>query len=52
MSTRPRYFEGMISSIAELIAVYSPPMPMPAMKRKIQRNHGANASPAMPDPTR
>ena len=33
MSTRPRYLAGIISSMAELIAAYSPPMPMPAMTR-------------------
>ncbi len=33
MSTRPRYFEGIISSIAELIAAYWPPIPIPAMNR-------------------
>ena len=33
MSTRPRYFEGIISSIAELIAAYWPPIPMPARNR-------------------
>ena len=30
MSVRPRYRAGIISSIAELIAEYSPPMPDPA----------------------
>ncbi len=33
MSTRPRYLAGIISSIAELIAAYSPPIPIPAMTR-------------------
>ena len=28
-STRPRYFAGISSSMAELIAAYSPPMPVP-----------------------
>ena len=32
-SIRPRYLAGIISSIAELIAAYSPPMPMPATTR-------------------
>ncbi len=36
ISTRPRYLAGMSSSIAELMAAYSPPMPMPAMKREAQ----------------
>jgi hypothetical protein len=31
MSTRPRYFAGIISSIAELMAAYWPPIPIPAM---------------------
>ena len=31
MSMRPRYFAGISSSIAELIAAYSPPMPAPVM---------------------
>ena len=33
MSTRPRNRAGISSSIAELMAAYSPPMPMPAMNR-------------------
>ena len=33
MSVRPRYRAGIISSIAELIAEYSPPMPDPASAR-------------------
>jgi hypothetical protein len=33
MSTRPRYLDGIISSMAELIAAYWPPMPMPATNR-------------------
>ena len=33
MSTRPRYFDGITSSIAELIAEYCPPMPIPATNR-------------------
>ena len=32
-STRPRLRAGMSSSIAELIAAYSPPMPMPVRNR-------------------
>src|ERR1700722_18889440 len=40
-STRPRYFAGIISSMAELMAAYSPPIPMPAMTRVPyrKRNH-------------
>ena len=37
MSTRPRNRAGISSSIAELIAAYSPPMPMPAMNRVAYR---------------
>ena len=33
MSTRPRYFAGISSSMAELIAAYSPPMPVPVRNR-------------------
>jgi len=33
MSTRPRYLDGIISSIAELMAAYWPPIPMPATSR-------------------
>jgi hypothetical protein len=36
-SIRPRNLAGIISSIAELIAAYSPPMPMPAMMRVAYR---------------
>ena len=40
MSTRPRYFAGISSSIAELIAAYSPPMPAPVMKRQAKYHAG------------
>ena len=33
MSTLPRNRAGISSSIAELMAAYSPPMPIPAMNR-------------------
>ena len=33
-STRPRTRAGMSSSIAELMAAYSPPMPAPVKKRQ------------------
>ena len=36
-ATRPRSRDGMSSSIAELIAAYSPPMPVPASARKIAK---------------
>ena len=39
-STRPRARAGMSSSIAELIAEYSPPIPAP-VKNLIARNHHA-----------
>ena len=38
MSIRPRCRAGIISSIAELIAAYSPPMPAPARTRVAYRN--------------
>jgi hypothetical protein len=50
-SIRPRYFAGMSSSIAELTAAYSPPMPSPVIIRKIaklQKSH-ANALSSTPD---
>jgi hypothetical protein len=37
-STRPRTLAGISSSVAELIAAYSPPMPAPVKKRQIQKN--------------
>ena len=40
MSTRPRYFEGISSSMAELIAAYSPPMPAPVMNRQAKYQIG------------
>ena len=39
-STRPRYFAGISSSIAELIAAYSPPMPAPVRKRAPKYHSG------------
>ena len=44
-STRPRYLAGISSSIAELIAAYSPPMPAPVRKRaaKYHVGFGENA---------
>ena len=41
-SIRPRARAGISSSIAELIAAYSPPMPAPVKKRASRKNHGAN----------
>jgi hypothetical protein len=43
-STRPRTRAGINSSIAELIAAYSPPMPAPVKKRATKKYHGANAN--------
>ena len=43
MSTRPRLRAGISSSMAELIAAYSPPMPMPVRNRKTKKYQGANA---------
>ena len=37
-STRPRYFAGISSSMAELMAAYSPPMPMP-VRNRAQKYH-------------
>ena len=55
-STRPRYLAGIISSMAELIAAYSPPMPMPAMTRvayrKMNQCPPAGVSAVSPLPTR
>lgn len=39
-STRPRYLLGISSSIAELMAAYSPPMPKPVRKRKTKNHQG------------
>ena len=39
-STRPRARAGIISSIAELIAEYSPPIPAP-VKKRAARNQSA-----------
>ena len=43
-ATRPRTRAGTSSSIAELIAEYSPPMPMPASTRKIMNDQKPHAS--------
>ena len=39
-STRPRYFAGISSSIAELMAAYSPPIPAPVRKRATKYHVG------------
>lgn len=39
-STRPRYLAGMSSSIAELIAAYSPQMPAPVRNRAMKYQVG------------
>ncbi len=39
-STLPRARAGISSSIAELIAAYSPPMPAPVKKRAIKNHSG------------
>ena len=41
-STRPRCLDGISSSMAELIAAYSPPMPKPVRKRQAKNHHGWN----------
>ncbi|GAB6986150.1 hypothetical protein JCM10369A_26740 [Nocardioides pyridinolyticus] len=43
-STRPRYLAGISSSIAELMAAYSPPMPMPVTKRAARYQSGVVAN--------
>jgi hypothetical protein len=45
MSIRPRCLAGISSSIAELMAEYSPPMPIPVTNRQTKKNSavGANA---------
>ena len=40
MSTRPRNLAGISSSIAELIAAYSPPMPAPVRNRQAKYHVG------------
>jgi hypothetical protein len=40
-STRPRTLAGINSSIAELIAAYSPPIPAPVRKRAAKKYQGA-----------
>ena len=47
-SVRPRARAGMSSSIAELIAAYSPPIPAP-VKNRIARNHHAVHEAAVSD---
>ena len=44
MSIRPRCFAGISSSIAELIALYSPPMPMPVTNRQAKKISGVHAN--------
>ncbi|MCW2848520.1 MAG: hypothetical protein JWR90_2494 [Marmoricola sp.] len=39
-STRPRYLAGISSSIALLMAAYSPPMPVPVRKRATKYHVG------------
>ena len=43
-STRPRTRAGMSSSIAELTAAYSPPIPAPVRNRMTKKYQGANAN--------
>jgi len=43
-STRPRTRAGMSSSIAEVIAAYSPPMPAPVIARVRKKYQGAKES--------
>ena len=39
-SILPRCLAGMSSSMAELMAAYSPPMPAPVKKRQMKKNTG------------
>ena len=41
-STRPRTRAGISSSIAELIAAYSPPIPAPVKKRAAKKYQAVN----------
>ena len=43
-STRPRTRAGISSSIAELMAAYSPPIPEPVKKRVMKKYQGAKAN--------
>ena len=52
MSMRPRYLAGMSSSIAELIAAYSPPMPAPVMARQAKYQVGFMENAVSTVPTR
>ncbi|QYC45930.1 hypothetical protein Nocox_41950 [Nonomuraea coxensis DSM 45129] len=42
MSMRPRCLLGISSSMAELMAAYSPPMPKPVMNRHRKNHHALN----------
>src|SRR4029453_1279401 len=46
MPTRPRYLDGIISSIAELMAAYWPPIPMPPARTP--SGYGTTTTPAGP----
>jgi hypothetical protein len=43
-STCPRLRAGISSSISELIAEYSPPMPTPVKNRQTKKYQGENAN--------
>ena len=47
-STRPRLRAGISSSIAELIAAYSPPIPAPVRNRHSQKYHASVANAVAP----
>jgi hypothetical protein len=51
-STKPRARAGISSSIAELMAAYSPPMPKPVKNRKTQKLNALHASPVATVATR
>ena len=44
-STRPRSRAGISSSIAELIAAYSPPIPIPVRKRQAKKYQAVQERP-------
>lgn len=50
--TRPRWRAGISSSMAELIAAYSPPMPHPVMKRKTKKLQKSQENALRPTPAR
>src|SRR5579862_529446 len=52
MSIRPRCLAGISSSIAELIALYSPPIPIPVTNRQAKKKIGVHANAVAKVPAR